>query len=116
MGTGDEQPQLLRDVVQRKFRERIGIQSHDHGHRQIYAEYDRTQGGGQHLQRSGHQPAEHADRHTAGHRFAVKMPEIVVLQGRAEDTKVTILADALVTRQVFAEKLARHGCDEYYSR
>ena len=50
MGTGDEQPQLVGDVVQRKNRDWIGVPGHDRGHRQIDAEYDRTEGGGKHLQ------------------------------------------------------------------
>ena len=42
----------------------------------------------------------------------MQMPEVMVLQRGAEETKVPVLADALVTWKVLAEKLARHNCGE----
>jgi hypothetical protein len=41
------------------------------------------------------------------------MPEIVMLQRCCAEKKVTNFADALLAGQVFAEKFARHGYDEY---
>src|SRR5262249_55467709 len=92
--------QLVGGVVERDDRKRVGVQRDQHGDREIDAKSDREQRGRGELHgiAAGNESGKHADRHAASHRSAVQMPEIVVLQARAEPRDVAVVPDGVVTR------------------
>ena len=94
--SADQQPAaLVRKDIQRDDRERIGVQRYDHGDRKIDPERQgkKRSDGELHRIAARYQPGSEARRHAPRHRAPVQVPQVRMMQQRAEAREVPVLPD-----------------------
>ena len=108
-GAQQELPVAEGKEIQRNDGERIGIERDQQRHGDVLAQRDRHQQRAEHLQRSGNEAAEKADRHRARHRPSIEAPQVRVMQPAGERRHQPACAHGVDVGQVLLEELAGHG-------